>query len=282
MMPLCSYLLLSASHCSSWALRRVGSGITVVQQARLSSADILSLPYEQKHWQDGELVIGVDEAGRGPLAGPVVAGACLILNPLAPLITSTADSKALSEKKRDEIYDQLMAMEGAGDIVTCVSVIDNNVIDEINILQATMLAMANSIDGVMTNLAERSQATAKGLENREPKGAYSPDQRKCIALIDGNKCPSSLAIPSNSIVKGDSLCYSIALASILAKVTRDRLMKEYDLEFGQYGFAAHKGYPTKSHVLAIHKYGPCRLHRMTFKPLKGRAFTPPSHVTPSK
>ena len=176
-------------------------------------------------------VCGIDEAGRGPLAGPVCAAAVIL--PEGIEIEGLNDSKKLTEKKREKLYDIIIEKALAYGIAFA----DEKEIDDINILQATFLAM------------KRAQ------EKLQIKADY--------ALIDGNRMPK-LSIDGETIVSGDALSPSIAAASILAKVTRDRLMLEYDKEFPQYQFAKHKGYGTKVHTEAIKAYGPSRIHRLTF------------------
>ena len=188
--------------------------------------------YEEKAWANGyDSVCGVDEAGRGPVAGPVCAAAVIL--PAGIVIEGLNDSKKLSEKKREKLFDEIT--ENA--LAWSVSLVDERVIDEINILQATFLAM------------ERAMAQL----------APPPE----LALIDGNRS-KDFGLPVRTIVKGDSLSASIAAASILAKVTRDRLMEQYDEQYPQYGFAVHKGYGTKRHYAALREYGPCPIHRQTF------------------
>ncbi|MCM1195043.1 MAG: ribonuclease HII, partial [Firmicutes bacterium] len=165
----------------------------------------------------------------GPLAGPVVVAAAIM--PLDDLIEGVNDSKKLSAKKRDLLYDAIMSKA----IDVRVSVISNEEIDEINILNATKKGMLNCIDG---------------LANVD-----------CV-LIDAVKLECS--VPTVSIIHGDALSYSIAAASIVAKVTRDRLMLEYDKQFPQYNFAKHKGYGTAEHIKLLKQYGPCPIHRKTF------------------
>ena len=188
--------------------------------------------YEEKAWANGyDSVCGVDEAGRGPVAGPVCAAAVIL--PAGIVIEGLNDSKKLSEKKREKLFDEITANA----LAWSVSLVDERVIDEINILQATFLAM------------ERAMAQM----------APPPE----LALIDGNRS-KDFGLPVRTIVKGDSLSASIAAASILAKVTRDRLMEQYDEQYPQYGFAVHKGYGTKRHYAALREYGPCPIHRQTF------------------
>ncbi len=176
-----------------------------------------------------EKLAGVDEAGRGPLAGPVVTACCMM--PLDKIVEGINDSKKVSEKKRDALFDIIKEVADYN-----ISIIDRDVIDEINILEATKKSMTESILG-MKNKPE-------------------------LVLVDAVKL--NLDCPTKAIIKGDATSYNIAAASILAKVTRDRIMLEADKLYPEYGFAKHKGYGTKAHIEAILKYGPCPLHRRTF------------------
>lgn len=189
--------------------------------------------YENEARADGyKLICGVDEAGRGPLAGPVAAAAVIL--PENCFIDGLNDSKKLTEKKREALFP--IIQEKA--IACSVGLAGEKEIDEINILQATFLAMKRAIDGL----------------------SVKPD---CV-LIDGNRLPPDLNTESRAIVKGDSKSASIAAASVLAKVTRDRILKELDEKYPEYGFAKHKGYPTKAHYEAIEKYGILDIHRRSF------------------
>lgn len=176
-------------------------------------------------------VCGIDEAGRGPLAGPVCAAAVIL--PLGLEIEGLNDSKKLSEKKREALYD--IITEKA--VAYSIALVDEKTIDEINILQATFKAMRNAVEGL----------------------SVKPD----IALIDGNQKPG-LSIEQRTIVKGDAKSMSVAAASILAKVTRDRLMIKLDEEYPEYQFSKHKGYGTKLHYECLEKYGVSPVHRRTF------------------
>ena len=190
-----------------------------------------TLAFERELLASGaRLIGGMDEAGRGPLAGPVVAAA--VIMPLDCPIEGVDDSKQVSEKKRERLYDEIIRKAIAYKIVA----VDEKVIDEINILNATKKAMAECVAGL----------------------SVRPD----IVLVDAVKL--SLEVPTKAIIKGDALSYSIAAASILAKVYRDRLMREYDEVYPAYGFAKHKGYGTKDHILALRTVGPCPIHRRTF------------------
>jgi len=186
--------------------------------------------YERKY-SDYTYICGIDEVGRGPLAGPVVAGAVIL--PKDCDILYINDSKKLSEKKREELYD--IIMEKA--VATGIGYASVERIDEINILQATFEAMREAIS----------------------KLAVSPD----ILLNDAVTIPQ-ITIPQVPIIKGDAKSISIGAASIIAKVTRDRLMADYDTIFPEYGFASNKGYGSSQHIEAIKKYGPCPIHRRTF------------------
>lgn len=187
--------------------------------------------YETPCWAKGQTVCGIDEAGRGPLAGPVCAAA-VILDP-NDRIEGVNDSKKLSEKKREELFDEI-TRRALGYAIAFASHAE---IDEINILQATFLAMRRAFDGL----------------------SLRPD----VAFVDGNRDPG-LGCPTLCIVKGDAKSASVAAASILAKVTRDRYMKEMAVKYPAYGFEIHKGYPTKAHREAILLHGPCEIHRTTF------------------
>ncbi len=177
-------------------------------------------------------VCGVDEAGRGPLAGPVCAAAVIL--PYGCEIEGLNDSKKLSEKKRDMLFD--IIIEKAISYSICYGTLEE--IEKYNILNATFLAMNRSIESL--------------------------DVKPDYCLIDGNRTPKEIKFPCETVVKGDSKSYSVAAASILAKVSRDRLMLEYDKKYPQYGFKKHKGYGTKEHYEAIKKFGVCDIHRLSF------------------
>lgn len=180
----------------------------------------------------GGMICGVDEAGRGPLAGPVYAAA-VILSPEYPII-GLNDSKKLSEKKREALYDVILE-EAVAYSIASASVEE---IETYNILGATYLAMSRAVAGL--------------------------SQTPALALIDGNRIPPNLGVSAQTVVKGDALSESIAAASILAKVSRDRVLKELDAQYPQYGFAVHKGYGTAAHTAALRQFGPCPEHRPSF------------------
>lgn len=177
-------------------------------------------------------ICGVDEAGRGPLAGPVCAAAVIL--PEGAVIEGLDDSKKLTEKKRERLYD--IIKETAVAYSVAYGTLEE--IETVNILEATYLAMNRAIAGL----------------------SVKPD----FALIDGNRVPRGIKIPCETVVKGDSKSMSVAAASVLAKVTRDRLMLEYDKKYPEYNFKKHKGYGTKEHTELIKQYGPCEIHRLSF------------------
>ena len=177
-------------------------------------------------------ICGVDEAGRGPLAGPVCAAAVIL--PEGAVIEGLDDSKKLTEKKREKLYD--IIKETAVAYSVAYGTLEE--IETVNILEATYLAMNRAIEGLNVK----------------------PD----FALIDGNRVPRGIKIPCETVVKGDSKSMSVAAASVLAKVTRDRLMLEYDKKYPEYNFKKHKGYGTKEHTELIKQYGPCEIHRLSF------------------
>ena len=177
-------------------------------------------------------ICGIDEAGRGPLAGPVVVGAVIL--PVDSLIEGVNDSKKISEKKRERVFEEIVSTA----ISYSTGIVDQRTIDEINILNATKLAVKKAIEGL----------------------EIKPD----LILVDALTGIETFGIPYKSIIKGDAKEYSIAAASIIAKVTRDRMMLEWDKVFPEYGFAKHKGYGTASHIQALKENGPCMLHRKTF------------------
>ena len=191
------------------------------------------LDFENKFLSNGyKLIAGMDEAGRGPLAGPVCVAIVIMPLDQDDIIEGVNDSKKLTEKKREMLYDQIISKATAYHI----EMVDEETIDTINILNATKLGMLTCINSIETR----------------------PD----VVLIDAVKIDTE--IETLPIIKGDSLSYSIACASILAKVTRDRLMVEIDREYPEYGFAKHKGYGTKVHIEALKKFGKCPRHRDSF------------------
>ncbi len=186
-------------------------------------------------WNVSGLVAGVDEAGRGPLAGPVVAAA-VILDDVNP-IEGLADSKALTEKKRERLFDEIRAKA----LCCCIAQASVEEIDTLNILQATLLAMRRAVEGLR----------------------LKPN----LVLVDGNRLPV-LKIPAEAIVKGDAKVQAISAASILAKVTRDRQCLAMHEAHPEYGFAGHKGYPTAEHLAALRQHGVTSWHRRSFGPVR--------------
>jgi ribonuclease HII len=184
------------------------------------------------------LIAGVDEAGRGPLAGPVVCAAVILAK--SHTLVGLNDSKKLSEKKRESLFLEIQQQATAFSIIS----IDANTIDQLNIFQATMLGMLQALHALST----------------------APD----LALIDGKHLPNNLPCAARAIIQGDALEPCIMAASILAKVSRDRLMRILHQQYPQYGFAQHKGYPTAQHIQALHTYGISPVHRLSYAPVKKR------------
>jgi ribonuclease HII len=196
------------------------------------------LYYENKLKALGfDTIIGIDEAGRGPLAGPVVACAVNLLS--TRFKNRIDDSKKLTAEERESAFPEII-----GKSVFGIGIIDEKVIDRINILQATHRAMENALSSLLEKID-------------------SPGKKRIHLLIDGNIILNT-GLPSWPIIKGDTKSKSIACASIIAKVTRDRIMCQYDKVYPQYGFRRHKGYPTQMHKRAIRDFGPCRIHRVSF------------------
>lgn len=196
---------------------------------RLTNLKIIENELHQKGFKN---ICGIDEAGRGPLAGPVVVAG--VIMPADSMIEGVNDSKKVSEKKRELLYDKII--EEA--ISYSVAIIGQDVIDDINILNATKQGVTSVVKGL--------------------------DVRPDLIIIDALQHIDTDGVPYESIIKGDAKCYSIGAASILAKVTRDRIMREWDEVYPQYGFAKHKGYGTAAHIAAIKEHGLCPIHRRSF------------------
>lgn len=199
--------------------------------------------------QRGFFVVGVDEVGRGPLCGPVVSAAVCYKDPTYTIPSEREkefalirDSKKLSEKQREKIYDLITEYFYVG-----IGLANAETIDRVNILQATFLSMKGAVSDLLRHMPQ-----ARGKE---------------YLLIDGNQLLPSFSGSQEAVVAGDSTIKSIAAASIIAKVTRDRLIVEYDQQYPEYGLAHHKGYGTAEHMVALRKYGPTPIHRMSFKPV---------------
>ena len=229
---------------------------------------------EEAAWAAGTpLVVGCDEAGRGPLAGPVVAAACS-LPASAPPIPGVGDSKTITdEAERERLYEAIVAAPG---VRWSARVVDAARIDDINILMASLEAMRLSIVDVLTASAPKSAlALVDGPFSPWKEGAKYVD-------FQSPAPPAGLALDVEPIKGGDAKVYCIAAASILAKVTRDRMMHAYDAAWPAYGLAQHKGYPTAAHMAAVAKHGPCAIHRRTFAPLKARELPPPTEAERAK
>jgi len=217
---------------------------------------------EKKLWEKGcNFVVGIDEAGRGPLAGPVVASAVVLKNrklaevgemnkkvnaksdkyELVEANKLIRDSKTLSEKQRERAFKFVQK-----NFLVGVGICNEKTIDRINILEASFLAMKMAVIDLKKKLQEK----------------------KIVLLVDGNKIIPNFTEKQKAIIQGDKKVKSIAAASIIAKVTRDKIMKEYDKKYPEYGFAKHKGYGTKIHMEALQKFGPCEIHRRSFAPVK--------------
>lgn len=193
--------------------------------------------FESNLYDEGnKLICGIDEAGRGPLAGPVAVGA-VVMKPDS-MLEWVNDSKKVTERRREILYDRIIE----DSLAWSVQLVPETKIDEINILEATKYGLNLAIKDIINQLQKK------------------PD----IVIVDALREINTENIPYESIIKGDATCYSISCASILAKVTRDRLMRQWDEVYPQYGFAKNKGYGTKDHIEALKKYGPCMIHRKTF------------------
>lgn len=207
------------------------------------------LNFVREHNPRGDVfVIGVDEAGRGPLAGPVVAAAVCYKDPSFQIPNEAEkdfalirDSKKLSEKQREKVFILIEKHFHIG-----VGIVNSETIDRINILQATFLAMKSAISDLQKQIRIR---------------------KEFYCLVDGDKTIPNISIKQEAIVNGDGIVKSIAAASIIAKVTRDKIMKDFDQKYPDYGFIKHKGYGTRTHIDALRRFGPCPIHRMSFRPV---------------
>ena len=193
--------------------------------------------YEENLYNEGlKYICGIDEAGRGPLAGPVVVGA--VVMPRDSMLEFMNDSKKVTKKRRDILFDEIKDTA----IAYGIGIVSQEEIDEMNILNETKKGLHDALGQVIEKLNQK------------------PD----IIIVDALREIDTFGITYESIIKGDATCYSISAASILAKVTRDRIMEEWDKIYPQYGFSAHKGYGTAKHIDALKQYGPCPLHRKSF------------------
>ena len=250
---------------------------------------------ERQLWRQGfSFVVGVDEAGRGPLAGPVVAAAAVLPRDggtgLPPHIVLD-DSKKMTEEQREEAFEALeraaassSSRDGSG-VAFAACVVPPEMIDEVNILEATMLAMDSAVRQLSSSLLlSGGEGPAASSSAEAPRGAPPPlalsAARPLAVLVDGNRLPPQLAkqmgaepsstskFHARAVVKGDAKCLAIAAASVVAKVTRDRLMREASQKWPEYGFEGHKGYGTAFHRQALLRHGPTPLHRRSFAPIK--------------
>ncbi len=209
---------------------------------------------EKKLASEGyKIIIGIDEAGRGPLCGPVVAAAAVFRDPEYVIPKNKVakfffirDSKTIAEKKREELFDVIHEHFYVG-----VGICDHATIDRINILEATFLAMKKAVTELRSKLPQEMQ----NLDGH-------------IILIDGNKAITNLSYLQKAVVGGDRIVKSISAASIIAKVTRDRIMREMHAKYPMYGFDSHKGYGTAQHLKMLREHGPCEIHRKSFEPVK--------------
>ncbi len=255
---------------------------------------------EKKLWKQGyKFVVGLDEVGRGPLAGPVVASA-IIINLInkkhsdilqnVRMFLGIKDSKKLSEKQREEFYEILTKHSA---IRWGIGIVSEKVIDKINILEATKLAMVRAIASLISNfqfpISKSRQSRGLSIESEQiqkPKSKIIKVQNQPLQKIDGRQFSAEAGfllidgnfgidstIPQKSIIKGDEKVFSISAASIIAKVTRDRIMQKMDKKYPQYGFAQHKGYGTELHIKNLKKFGHCKIHRKTFEPIKSRVYS---------
>lgn len=207
--------------------------------------NLMTIQAEKNLWRQGyKIIVGIDEAGRGPLAGPVVAGAVAIIDKRINknIFVLIKDSKKLSENQREKAYQAILEQSW---LAFGVGKVSEKIIDKINIFEATKLAMIRAVADL------------------EKKIKIQPD----YLILDGNQ-KINLPIKQQAIVKADAKIFSCSASSIIAKVTRDRLMRGLDKKYPAYGFAKHKGYGTKNHFKAIKKNGPCPIHRFSFAPIK--------------
>lgn len=224
---------------------------------------------EKKFVKSGyKFIIGIDEVGRGPLAGPVVACAASFKDPrfgIGDLRFSNLirDSKSLSQKQREKVFDFLKENFYVG-----VGMCDHKTIDRINILEASFLAMKKAINSLMRVISNNQFPITKQIPNPKSQNIkYKTQDTEYILLIDGNKEIPNLSAEQRAVVNGDKKVKTISAASIVAKITRDRIMLEMDKKYPEFGFGRHKGYGTKFHIEALKINGPCEIHRRSFEPV---------------
>ncbi|MDD5397276.1 MAG: ribonuclease HII [Candidatus Moranbacteria bacterium] len=224
-------------------------------------------------------IIGTDEVGRGPLCGPVLACAAMFKDANFEIPAEfqkqfdlIRDSKKLSEKQREEMFDFIGQHFHLG-----IGLCDHETIDRINILEASFLSMKKAIQELKRNMEHETHNIEHETQNTKQKTQSIENQNapcpmphapRFIILVDGNKQIPNLSMEQYAVIGGDKLVKSISAASIVAKVTRDRLMQDFHLKYPQYGLDKHKGYGTKMHMDALAKYGPCQIHRKSFAPVK--------------
>jgi ribonuclease HII len=233
---------------------------------------------EKKLFKKGfNIIIGTDEVGRGPLCGPVVAAAVMLRNfqfPISNFQSSTneqifndpmwdlvRDSKKLSEKQRESVWNFIHENFYIG-----IGLCDHETIDRINILEASFLSMKKAVQDLLRKIPNDKNQMSNKFQNENTK--YDIQNTKYMILVDGNKKIPNFSYEQRAIIGGDKLVKSISAASIVAKVTRDRIMADFHLKYPQYGLDKHKGYGTKLHMDALTKYGPCPIHRKSFAPVK--------------
>ncbi|MFH0968945.1 MAG: ribonuclease HII [Patescibacteria group bacterium] len=225
---------------------------------------------EKKLIESGyQIIIGIDEAGRGPLAGPVVACAAALKNHKSRIMNHAIkefelirDSKTLSEKQREGLFDFIQEYFFVG-----IGICDHKTIDRMNILKATFLAMKAALASLNSKI-KIQPACRRGRKSKLQFKNQNYLNKECIVLVDGNKVIPNLSVEQRAIVSGDKIVKSISAASVIAKVTRDRIMRKMHDKYPEYGFDKHKGYGTKFHINALKKNGHSKIHRKTFEPVK--------------
>jgi ribonuclease HII len=270
-----------AAPLSSRPRRAAPAAITTTTTKKAKASSGPTRDRESRLWAKGlATVAGVDEAGRGPLAGPVVAAACVL--PVDASFPGLDDSKQLDEPAREALYAAITSHPG---VTWCVRIEDHHSIDRINILQATLRAMRRAVEGLAASGGDG--ANGKSNNNNDPDttdpdaaadvdAIPDPRARRSLiraqadfALIDGNRMPPGLPCPAETVVGGDGKVACIAAASVIAKVTRDRIMLDLERQFPGYGLGQHKGYGVPQHVAAVRRLGPSPVHRRSFEPVKG-------------
>lgn len=261
------------------AVRKISTETGKKEEKDFFGAECLPRTRESLLKNEYKYIIGIDEAGRGPLAGPVVAAAAIVPTDIPGVIDS---KKITREVDREKLYDDIVTSLG---VRYAIAIVDASRIDEINILQATMQAMKMAAAAIIMKDPENRVEVAcisvqgcyvvcgtNGTNPQDDQELHDRGSALAYALIDGNRVPKDMPLACESIIGGDSKEYAIAAASILAKVTRDRLMIGYDRLYPEYNFIQHKGYPTQAHRDAVRTHGASPIHRRTFAPLKTMNF----------